>query len=139
MSGPDLKAKIEAIKLTTKAARLRQLMPVIEAKLAEGVRAAEIVETLRNGGLELTMGTFRSYLHQYRAKRDKNVERRAERTLNQPEGLVPYENVSSEAPKSSGPISIQKLDRVMKPDPAEQAEKLARYERLARRKERNGK
>ncbi|WP_237170184.1 hypothetical protein [Pandoraea faecigallinarum] len=50
MSETELKARIEALKRSTKASRLRQLMPTIEAKLAEGVRAAEIVETLRKGG-----------------------------------------------------------------------------------------
>ncbi|SAL60196.1 hypothetical protein [Caballeronia humi] len=68
MREPDLKAKIDAIQVTTKAAQLRQLMPAIEAKLAEGVRAAQIVEILKQGGLELTIGTFRNYLHQYRIK-----------------------------------------------------------------------
>lgn len=80
MSEADLKAEIEAIKLTTKAAKLRKLIPSIEAKLAEGARAAEIVETLRKGGLDLTMGTFRNYLHQYRVKHRQTVAAEAYRS-----------------------------------------------------------
>lgn len=34
---------------------------------------------------------------------------------------------------------MQELDRLMKPDPAEQAEDIARYERLAKQKERSRK
>jgi hypothetical protein len=36
-------------------------------------------------------------------------------------------------------MSMQELDRLMKPDPAEQAEKLARYERLAKQQRRSRK
>jgi hypothetical protein len=147
MSEPDLKAQIEAIKLTTKAAKLRKLMPAIEAKLAEGVRAAEIVETLQKGGLELTMGTFRNYLHQYRTKQGKNVERQANpvapRSADVPASTQPGESVSYETEPepstSSGPVSMQELDRLMKPDPAKQAEDLARYERLAKQQRRSRK
>lgn len=145
MSEADLKAEIEAIKLTTKAAKLRKLIPSIEAKLAEGARAAEIVETLRKGGLDLTMGTFRNYLHQYRVKHRQTVEqqkpigpRPADRPASsQLDESVSYDTDSSGTPTPRGPISMQELDRLMNPDPAEQAEKMARYERLGKQKRRN--
>ncbi|KAF3458046.1 conjugal transfer protein TraD [Ralstonia nicotianae] len=141
MSEPDLKAQIEAIKLTTKAAKLRKLMPSIEAKLAEGVRAAEIVETLRKGGLDLTMGTFRNYLHQYRVKQHgKAVERQATPVGSRPPESaesVSYETDSAATNESGGPVSMQELDRLMKPDPAKQAEDLAHYERLAKQQRRS--
>ncbi|MGW8346797.1 conjugal transfer protein TraD, partial [Xanthomonas axonopodis pv. khayae] len=47
---------------------------------------------------------------------------------------VSYETDSAETPTSRGPISMQELDRLMKPDPAELAERAARYERLAKEK-----
>ncbi|MGA3705800.1 conjugal transfer protein TraD [Ralstonia nicotianae] len=146
MSEADLKAQIEAIKLTTKTAKLRKLIPSIEAKLAEGVRAAEIVETLRKGGLDLTMGTFRNYLHQYRVKHRKTVGQQAKpigpRAADRPassqlDESVSYDTDSLGTPTPRGPISMQELDRLMKPDPAEQAEKLARYERLGKQQRRN--
>ncbi|RQP38477.1 conjugal transfer protein TraD [Burkholderia ubonensis] len=127
MSELNLKTEIEAIELTTKAAKLRKLMPTIEAKLAEGVRAAEVVETLRRCGLDLTIGTFRNYLHQYRVK-----HRRGGTPASSPScESVSYET-DSEVPKSHEAVSIQELDRVMKPDPAKQAEDMARYERIGR-------
>lgn len=146
MNEADLKAQIEAIKLTTKAAKLRKLIPSIEAKLADGVRAAEIVETLRKGGLDLTMGTFRNYLHQYRVMQRKTVgqqqkpigPRPADRPASsQLDESVSYDTDSSGTPTPRAPISMQELDRLMNPDPAEQAEKLARYERLGKQQRRN--
>lgn len=146
MSEPDLKTQIEAIQLSTKAAKLRKLMPSIEAKLAEGVRATEIVETLRNGGLDLTMGTFRNYLHQYRVKHGKTGQRQVALVGQQLTGTpasaqpmesVSYETEALEASTPRGSISMQELDRLMKPDPAKQAEDVARYERLGKQQRRN--
>ncbi|AKM33199.3 hypothetical protein AB870_23485 (plasmid) [Pandoraea faecigallinarum] len=150
MSETELKARIEALKHSTKAARLRQLMPSIEAKLAEGVRAAEIVETLRKGGLELTIATFRNYLYQYRARHQNKSTERPEvpggsQTAGVPASRRPEACVSQESapPATEGgppaprePPSVQELDRLMKPDPAELADRIARYERLAIEKER---
>lgn len=50
----------------TKAARVRDVLPAIEQKVAEGVRIADIVRTLNNAGLELTVGTLKSYLSRHR-------------------------------------------------------------------------
>ncbi|KLB39547.1 conjugal transfer protein TraD, partial [Xanthomonas euvesicatoria] len=52
---------------------------------------------------------------------------------------VSDETYSSEPPTPRGPISMQELDRLMKPDPAKQAQDIARYERLAKQKERSRK
>ncbi len=145
MNEPNLQAHIGAIKVTTKAARLRKLMPAIEAKLAEGVRAAEIVETLRKGGIELTMGTFRNYLHQFRTNQGKAVRQQSSAAAASPADSLtsnePGESVSSEtdSPETSTrhePVSMLKFDRLMKRDPAEQAEKMAYYERLAKQNRR---
>lgn len=153
MSETELKARIEALKRSTKAARLRQLMPSIEAKLAEGVRAAEIVETLRKGGLELTIATFRNYLYQYRARHPNKSTERPEgsggpQTAEAPASRRPEAGVTQESvppatdggpPRPREPLSVQELDRLMKPEPAELAERIARYERLAVEKERSRK
>jgi hypothetical protein len=52
----------------TKSGRLRALMPVIEERLAAGVAQQDIVVALREAGIDLTLGTFKSYLHRHRAK-----------------------------------------------------------------------
>ncbi|SCK09217.1 hypothetical protein VAR608DRAFT_0321 [Variovorax sp. HW608] len=69
-SKQDLVTAVLALEPQTKAARLRDVLPVIEQKLAEGVRIADIARTLNDGGLELTGGTLKSYLSRYR-KRSK--------------------------------------------------------------------
>jgi hypothetical protein len=59
---------IRGLSVRTKAGRLRALMPVIEDRLADGVQQQDIITALREGGIDLTPGTFKSYLHRYRAK-----------------------------------------------------------------------
>ena len=58
-----------------KAKRLRQLWPVIEAKLAEGVLHSEILEALNRNGFELTERTYKSYLYRHR-KKQRQAQRR---------------------------------------------------------------
>lgn len=67
----DLKNSLEKLSATTKASRLRALMPLIEAKLAEGVRHAEIILTLNAQGFSLTEKTYRNYLHRHRKQRQQ--------------------------------------------------------------------
>ena len=52
-----------------KARRLKVLWPLIEAKLAEGVSHAVVLEFLNRNGFELTEGTYKSYLHRFRKLR----------------------------------------------------------------------
>ena len=52
-----------------KARRLKILWPLIEAKLAEGVSHAVVLEFLNRNGFELTEGTYKSYLHRFRKLR----------------------------------------------------------------------
>lgn len=69
--GDSMDQMIEELrKLTvrTKSGRLRALMPVIEERLAAGVSQQDIVNVLREAGIDLTLGTFKSYLHRHRAK-----------------------------------------------------------------------
>ncbi|PAJ87802.1 conjugal transfer protein TraD [Burkholderia ubonensis] len=139
MPKADLTQALTAIEPKTKAAKVREVMPVIEQRIAAGVRIADILKTLRDGGIELTAATLKSYLYRYR-KKGRTVGRPAESVGQRSAGTLasvqPGDSVSYEtepetrAPRE--PISMQELDRVMKPDPAKQAEDLARYERIAR-------
>jgi hypothetical protein len=131
---------------------------VIEQRLAAGVRIADILKALRDGGIDLTEATLKSYLYRYRQKhgRAETAKPPAQPGARQtgvshsdaalggdsltprPAALPPSNEAdSSENPPTRGPISMQELDRLMKPDPAEQAEKLARYERLAKQQRRS--
>lgn len=136
----DLTQALTAIEPKSKAAKVREVMPVIEQRIAAGVRIADILKALKDSGLELTKATLKSYLYRYRKKqRVKMVERQVQPVGSRSAGTptpAPSQE-SSEPPTPREPISMQQLDRLMKPDPAEQAEKLARYERLAKQQRRS--
>jgi hypothetical protein len=57
---------LKTVPRTTKAARLRALMPEIERLLSEGVLRQDIIDHLKTGGLDLTLETFKTYLFRYR-------------------------------------------------------------------------
>lgn len=93
----DLKLALANLGAKTKTARLRALMPAIEAKLAEGVRHAEIVAALNQQGFDLTEKTYRNYLHRQR-KRQKQSTLTANQTL----GVV----ASATTPPISAPKAV---------------------------------
>ncbi|ARR15497.1 hypothetical protein [Xanthomonas citri] len=99
--------------------------------------------TLGVSGIDLTEATLKSYLYRYRKKHQAKTkgQQPASQTVGMPAPPQPgesesvsHETDSAETPPSRGPISMQELDRVMKPDPEEQAKDIARYERLAKEK-----
>lgn len=59
---------LESLTPVTKAARLRAYLPLIEEKLAAGVRLAEILAVLKANGLDVSKATFRSYRQRHRKK-----------------------------------------------------------------------
>ena len=64
-----LEEALAELPVEKKARRLRVLWPLIEAKLAEGVSHAVVLEFLNRNGFELTEGTYKSYLHRFRKLR----------------------------------------------------------------------
>lgn len=52
----------------SKAARLREVYYEVEAALAAGVTQADVVQTLNDGGLEMTHATFKNTMQRIRAK-----------------------------------------------------------------------
>lgn len=64
----ELKISIEKLEARTKAGRLRSLMPMIEAKIRQGVRHVEIIRALNEQGFAISEYTYRSYLQRYRRK-----------------------------------------------------------------------
>lgn len=139
MMKPNLKQAVMQTVPTTKSAQLRDVMPDIENRLAAGVQLVAIHQALINAGLALTFQTLKTYLYRYRKKQQGKSQ-------NQPAIPVGQSGTSAQlqaAPASletetlHGQISMQELDRLMKPDPVDQAEKLARYERLAKQQRRS--
>ena len=100
----DLTLSLENLSATTKAARLRALMPLIEAKLAEGVRHAEIVLALNEQGFTLTEKTYRNYLHRQR-KQHRAMPSGTLTVAAQAATLAPPAKSGVVAPATSPPIS----------------------------------
>ena len=64
-----LEEALAQLPVEKKARPLKVLWPLIEAKLAEGVSHAVVLEFLNRNGFELTEGTYKSYLHRFRKLR----------------------------------------------------------------------
>ncbi|MGY2492758.1 hypothetical protein [Cupriavidus sp. CP313] len=71
MPNGDLAKALTALEPKTKVARVREVMPVIEERIAAGVRIADIAKALQDGGIDLSEATLRSYLYQHRKKKRK--------------------------------------------------------------------
>lgn len=166
MTKSDPKQAVRETEPTTKAARLRDVMPEIEKKLAVGVQLRAIHQALTGAGLDLTLQTLKTYLYRFRKQQRARTTGYQTALAASAAGGVPASSQVGESglhqaqppgihepPKSQEttqestqqttplrePISMQALDRLMKPDPVQQAEKLARYERLAKQQRRSRK
>ncbi|MDR5769654.1 conjugal transfer protein TraD [Caballeronia sp. LZ028] len=148
----DVMQALTALEPKTKAAKVREVMPLIEQRISAGVRIADILKALRECGIDFTEATLKSYLYRYRQKQQVERETTGQKIQSNAQHSSATDPVSqrhhsdsssitdsdpSTQVASHGPISMQELDRLMKPDPAEQAEKLARYERLAKQQRRS--
>lgn len=134
-----VKLAISRMEPTSTSAKLRQVMPEIEQKLAAGVRLRDIHEVLVGAGFDLTFQTLKTYL--YRSRKKARHVPREEAGLNRSvpsTGCLPHDISDHKKPASSNksvagvPVSMKNIERMLKPTPSEQAEKLARYERLAK-------
>jgi hypothetical protein len=140
MPRPDLTQALSEIEPKTKAAKVRQVMPIIEQKIKAGVRIADILQTLKASGIELSEATLKSYLYRHRKRQGATAAARTDTTP------LPTSSVESSAigtteqqESPNEPVSMQELERLMKPDPAKQAGDLARYERIAKQQRRSRK
>ena len=123
---------------------LRQVMPDIEVKLAAGVQLGVIHKALVTAGFELSFQTLKTYLYRHRRKeasliRVNNAFRQPAEISQSTECSVVRDSDENSSNRSATrePLSMQEIDRLMRPDPAQQAEKLARYERLAKQERRS--
>lgn len=58
--------KLAALPPRTKSGKIRAYMPEIERRIADGVALKAIIEWLAEGGINVTLPTFKSYLYRYR-------------------------------------------------------------------------
>ena len=151
MAGKDIEAALLAVEPVTKAAKIRQVMPVIEKQLKAGVRRQAILDVLKAQGIEVSMDTLKSYLYRYRkAQRDNSTpvaspapapqtavpeQRTVEpaRQVEPPvEGGVSYDTDPSQDADERPHVGPAELSRLMNPGDDQNASDLDRYESAAR-------
>lgn len=76
-------------------AQIRRLLPKIEAAIASGATHEQIVETLRESGIEISLLTFRSALYRARAKAAKDPGK------GQTGGATPTRTAAGKAPEAT--------------------------------------
>ena len=79
------------------AKRLRLLLPVIEAKVAEGVPHAEILALLNRNGFALKERTYKMFLYRYRKEQRQRGRQRRERIPARNEGVADVSRSTSDA------------------------------------------
>lgn len=140
MNNDDLAAELAGLQPKTKVGKLRKYLPVIEQKLTEGATAQDILEVLKKHGIEMSVGTFRFYLHQYRAQNKSGQGYYPKEPFSTQAVTQVAENNQSEMGDSKEalqPISVQELAEVMQPDPNKLAAEIAEKERLYKEHEKS--
>lgn len=135
MAKLDLATALQAVEPETKAAKIRQVMPIIEQQLKAGVRRQAILDVLKAQGIEISMETLKSYLYRYR-KSVKAGEVKPADVPNSPAASVP--EAPAEKPVSisydtnpedpPAPMAPNELSKIMNPGDDVNASELARYE-----------
>lgn len=97
--------RVASDKVTTK---LWLAMPAIEQKLSEGVEHKKMVEALRDGGLDVSLDTFRNLLYRYRRKHGR-VKKRKPGNLENPKTPAKVQ-----AEKSKTDLGADKLKQLTK-------------------------
>lgn len=67
----NVKDALHELPIARNTKRLLPLWPDIEAKLAAGVSQVEIVALLNGNGFDMTLATFKTYLHRQRKRNPK--------------------------------------------------------------------
>ena len=144
MARLDLATALKAVEPETKAAQIRQVMPIIEQQLKAGVRRQAILDVLKEQGIEIGMETLKSYLYRYRkalkaeGKSDavdvsKPPAMEAQPQV-QPEPKT--ESISYDSDKDDqqqpAPMAPSELSKIMNPGDDVNASELARYESAGR-------
>lgn len=145
MAKLDLATALQAVEPETKAAQLRQVMPIIEAQLKAGVRRQAILDVLKAQGIEVSMETFKSYLYRYRKslKQEGNkpseprepVAQQAPQIGNEPQSEACVTGLKTD-PAQRAPIGPSELGKIMNPGDEANASEMARYENAGKRQRR---
>lgn len=115
---------IDRIEPKTKSARIKAMHGLIEQKIKSGVHLSQIVEALNAAGLDINLVTLKSYLYRLRRKHP-SPPRQSAPEIKSDQGAPPQVNYARGS-------AMTDIDSIINPDPVEQAQELARYERLAK-------
>ncbi|WP_130905446.1 TraD protein [Pseudomonas sp. Sample_22] len=142
MARLDLATALKAVEPETKAAQIRQVMPIIEQQLKAGVRRQAILDVLKEQGIEIGMETLKSYLYRYRkalkaeGKSDAVDVPKPPAMEAQPQAQPETNSVSYDADKDDQqqppPMTPSALSKIMNPGDDVNASELARYESAGR-------
>lgn len=129
----DRLEQLAAIPPRTKAAKIRAFMPAIEKRISEGVSHQAIITWLADGGIEVTLGTFKSYLQRYR---------RDAQTLQQPVTQIPTQapalmNTDRNTGTNPEPMEDGNPGDTTEPGPDNEAQAERRFEDMFDRKKRD--
>lgn len=106
----NLKDALQELPIARNTKRLLPLWPDIEAKLAAGVSIAEILELLNGNGFDMSLGTFKMYLHRQRKQcRATPSGRPGVAAAAQAATLAPSITPGVVAPATSPQISSEKV------------------------------
>lgn len=144
MARLDLATALKAVEPETKAAQIRQVMPIIEQQLKAGVRRQAILDVLKEQGIEIGMETLKSYLYRYRKALKEEGKSDAVDVPKQPameaqpqvQPEPKTESVSYDSDKDDkqqpAPMAPSELSKIMNPGDDVNASELARYESAGR-------
>lgn len=145
MAKADLEKALQGVEPVTKAAQVREVMPIIERQLKSGVRQQAILDVLKAQGIELTPATFKSYLARYRKtnKTEGKAPSAPRETVAQQAPTIPSEPESVSYDKEPdtdltppSPVGPGELGRVMNPGDDANASDMARYETAGKKQRR---
>ncbi|WP_334666623.1 hypothetical protein [Streptomyces cyaneofuscatus] len=71
MADDPIKSALLSLTAKTTTGQLREMLPLIEQKLAAGVKHEEILEVLNAHGLNLTLGSYKTMLYRIRQRSQK--------------------------------------------------------------------
>jgi hypothetical protein len=71
LAAAGLRELARSLRAPSSAAQIRRLLPDIETAIDRGANHAQVLQTLKDNGIDMPLRTFRNELYQARKKRDK--------------------------------------------------------------------
>ncbi|QGZ55103.1 hypothetical protein [Paraburkholderia acidiphila] len=96
MADDATRAALSVLKAKTKSGQLRELLPLIDIKIAAGVRHEDILEILERNGLPMSFETYKTTLYRIRKNKKKQVISPSTQTPQPISDAVPSSEASHE-------------------------------------------